>query len=91
MAGDGETRGAENDARELVIKLPAEGGEPAVQMRFCDIPAKGHRFRMGERGGRGVGIFGCLEYFTETGSAKSMMWVDVGRCGRCGSVWVGVG
>ena len=53
MAGDGETRGAENDARELVIKLPAEGGEPAVQMRFCDIPAKGHRFRMGERGGSG--------------------------------------
>lgn len=50
MAGDGETRGAESDARELVIELPTAGGEPALQMRFCPIPAKGRRFRMGERG-----------------------------------------
>ncbi|MCY3013625.1 MAG: SUMF1/EgtB/PvdO family nonheme iron enzyme [Planctomycetota bacterium] len=51
MAGDGETRGAESDARELVIELPTAGEEPALQMRFCPIPAKGRRFRMGERGG----------------------------------------
>jgi formylglycine-generating enzyme required for sulfatase activity len=54
MAGDGETRGVEGDARELVIGLPTEAGKPALQMRFRHIPAKGRRFRMGERGGGGV-------------------------------------
>ena len=62
------------------------------------VGGRGERGRGGGRGESGEGVFVCLEYITETGSTKSRMWVDVGRCGsmwvgvgRCGSAWVDVG
>ncbi|MFM7522265.1 MAG: formylglycine-generating enzyme family protein, partial [Planctomycetota bacterium] len=50
MAADGDERIVRQVGDEVWIKLPP-GGPDALEMRFRPIPAKGRRFRMGQRGG----------------------------------------